>query len=63
MTFFEKCLANIPTHWWVSNHACIEVVLRISRKRMKENPVHEIYIAEPDGSLEIVAKGWNPSKY
>lgn len=63
MAVFEKPLVNNPTHWWVLIHAYIEALLRISRPRMKENPVHEIYIAEPDSSLEVVAKGWNPSTY
>jgi tRNA (mo5U34)-methyltransferase len=63
MAFIEKRLANDPTNWWAPNHACIEAMLRTCGLRIKENPGHEMYIAEPESNLEAVAKGWNHSEY
>lgn len=63
MAFIEKRLANDPTNWWAPNHACIEAMLRTCGLRIKDHPGHEMYIAEPDPSLEAVAKGWNHSEY
>ena len=63
MAFIEKRLANDPTNWWAPNHSCIEAMLRTCGLKVLDHPGHEMYIAEPDKSLEAVARGWNHSEY
>lgn len=63
MAFIEQKLAGDATNWWAPNHACIEAMLRTCGLRVKANPGHEIYIAQPDPELENVSKTWNHSEY
>jgi tRNA (mo5U34)-methyltransferase len=63
MSFIEKRLAGDPTNWWAPNHACVHAMLNTCGLKVKSNPGHEIYIAEPDPSLEAVAQLWNRSEY
>jgi tRNA (mo5U34)-methyltransferase len=48
--FIEHSLAGDPTNWWAADAACVEAMARSAGLRIADQPAHEIWICEPDGS-------------
>ncbi|HLP06586.1 MAG TPA: TIGR04290 family methyltransferase [Opitutaceae bacterium] len=56
LAFIEKQLAGDVTNWWAPNHACIEAMLRTCGLEVRAHPAHEIYVCEPSGEGDAVAR-------
>jgi tRNA (mo5U34)-methyltransferase len=57
MAFIEHEFSGDPTNWWAPNHAGVEAMLRSSGLRIVGRPGHEIYLCEPDDSVQPWTRG------
>lgn len=51
--FIEHRYAGDPTNWWVPNRACTEAMLRSAGFRIAAHPDTEVYLCEPDPSVQL----------
>jgi tRNA (mo5U34)-methyltransferase len=56
MAFLERSLAGDPTNWWAPSHACVEAMARSAGLDVTGRPGHEIWICEPRGVPDTVAR-------